>query len=173
MTKRSLWSVAVLGAAVLAFAWAGAPSPRGSAGDASGTQARAQVQTQAQTQVQSQMQEQAAVQTRTEAGGPVDDEAAPLDAARAGDAEHDRIHLRLQDGSCLDEATLALLSGDLLRTRDRLNDGSCLPDGTCVDHDYAYDRGFDYDFDYGYDYLRDGPLRGRRLRLRQLLRSVR
>ncbi len=147
MTKRSLWLVTVLGAAMLAFAWAGAPSPRGSAGD--GTQAQAQAQTQVQTQVQEQ------VRTRTEAGEPADDVTTLLDAALAGDVKHDRIHLRLQDGSCLDEATLDTLSADLLRTRDRLNDGSCLPDGTCVDHDYDY--GFDYDFDYGYDYLHDGP----------------
>jgi hypothetical protein len=153
MMKRSLWSVAVLAAALLAFAWAGAPSTRGSAGDGTGALARTQVQ----TQVQTQMHEQAAVRTRTEASRTANDEATLLNAAPAGDVKHDRIHLRLQDGSCLDEATLDSLSADLLRTRDRLNDGSCLPDGACVDHDYAYDHGFDYDFDYGYDYLRDGP----------------
>jgi|GEM_PF-4940739 len=153
MMRRSLWLVAVLGAAVLAFAWAGAPSTKGSAGDGADVQARTQ------TQVQTQSQERATVQTRAEALQPADDDASLVEAAVAGDVKHDRIHLRLQDGSCLEEATLETLSGDLLldRTQDRLQDGSCLPDGTCVEHDYDYDHGFDYDFDYGYDYLHDGP----------------
>lgn len=153
MTRRSPWLVAVLGAAVLAFAFAGAPSTKGSVGDGTNVQARTQVQ------VQTQSQERATVQTRAEACQPTEGGTSLEEAGLAGDVKQDRIHLRLQDGSCLEEATLGALSADLLQDRiqDRLQDGSCLPDGTCVEHDYDYDHGFDYDYDHGYDYLHDGP----------------
>jgi hypothetical protein len=141
MKRRSLWLAAVLGAAVLAFAWAGAPNAKGPAGDGADVQARSQ------TQVQTQTQERAMVQTRTETCEP------------AGDVKQDRIQLRLHDGSCLEEATVETSAADLVqdRIRDKLQDGSCLSDGSCVEHDYDYDHGFDYDFDYGYDHLHDGP----------------
>ena len=153
MTRRSLWLVAMLGSAVFAYAWAGAPITKGSAGDGTTAQTRTQIQ------VQTQSQERATVQTRTNVRQPADGEVSLVEAALAGDAKHDRIHLRLQDGSCLEEAALETPPADLLldRTRDRLQDGSCLPDGTCVEHDFDYDHGFDYDVDYGYDFLHDGP----------------
>lgn len=151
MTKRSFWLVATLGAAMLAFTWAGAQNAKGPAGGSTDVQAR--------TQVQTQLRERATLQTRTEACEPAGVKASQDETAGAGDVTQDRIHLRLQDGSCLEQATPQALTADLLqdRIRDQLHDGSCLSDGTCIEHDYDYDHGFDYDFDHGYDYLHDGP----------------
>jgi hypothetical protein len=142
MKRRTLWLAAVLGAGMLALAWAGSPG-----GTRSGQDGAAQAQAHTQTQVQSQVQSQVQTQSQEQA------QAKATDCSCEGP---DR--LRPRDGSCQDAtAAIETLTADLLqdRIRDRLQDGSCLVDGSCQDYDYDY--GFDYDFNHGYDYDHDGP----------------
>ena len=165
MKRRFLRLATVLGAGMLAFAWAAGPSPKGAVGGG---------QDGATSQVQTQVQERATVQTRA---GDSSYQQVLLDAVAAGDLDQVRDQLRqqLKDGSCLDTATLlTILAGDQDRIGDKLRqqlkDGSCLDTATLLtiltgdqDHDQIRDRLQDGSCDgdscqeHDYDYNHDGP----------------